>query len=187
MGKGRSIRIKKIHVVKQKTTKVTSIPQYNHHHRSITPPVTLSSQKIYEEYKKSQLLDLNSFLEELETFKSSSITTSSKSNNNPELLLKQSWDRLKEQLKLNDDIYHLKLLELKLNDEKKHYKNGRILDTKEIEYIELRNETLELIKPVDIMVNQLLNGWKRELDHESQVPPLNQRDDFTELPLDHSL
>ena len=90
-------------------------------------------------------------------------------------------------MKLNDDIYHLKLLELKLNDEKKHYKNGRILDTKEIEYIELRNETLELIKPVDIMVNQLLNGWKRELDHESQLSPLNQRDDFTELPLDHSL
>lgn len=37
------------------------------------------------------------------------------------------------------------------------------------------------------MVNQLLNDWKRELDHESQLPPLNQRDDFTELPLDHSL
>ncbi|RCK64582.1 hypothetical protein Cantr_00273 [Candida viswanathii] len=159
MGKGRSVKVKKIQVVKQSPTSQSST------HRTTTTP-SLSSTQIYNEYKRSQLLDLNAFLTDLQHFKDA------QEMQDPELVLKQSWDRLKEQLTLNDNIYRLRMLEARLADVGTRSKGTRggavVLDTKEIEYIELRNETLEMIRPVDCMVNELLSDWKRATEEEKK-------------------
>ncbi|RCK58226.1 hypothetical protein Cantr_06224 [Candida viswanathii] len=157
MGKGRSVKIKKIQVVKQSAT-----PQPSSHRTTTTP--SLSSTQIYDEYKRSQLLDLNAFLTDLQHFKDA------QEMQDPELILKQSWDRLKEQLTLNDNIYRLRMLEARLADAgtRSVTRGGDVLDTKEIEYIELRNETLEMIRPVDCMVNELLSDWKRAIEAEKK-------------------
>ncbi|KAL6453049.1 hypothetical protein SBY92_000394 [Candida maltosa Xu316] len=137
MGKGRSVKVKKYHIVQ--------------HSRSLATSSSSSSSRdaIYEEYKRSQMLDLHSFINDMQNFKNSN------DYKNSESVLRGSWNRLKEQLKINDDIYHLKLLESKSKKSK-----GNFLRTEEIDYIELRNETLELIKPIDKMVNDLLNDLK---------------------------